>query len=228
METVRTGKSAIPRSAFDMLYLCADPDHWLHGHLVYTHTNYLNKTQRDFVTHSAAARHRAHLQHRAMVDWLAANPLPAEAENSGAGSGSMVATRARGPVTPPPKRARSRSESPPRRTTNLTPDFWTSDQHRLALSLVYNYMCRPEFLATWVAPHMSLRFDGRTHVVAAAPVQGHWRRKAGLKKCPGNLALVCDFDRSIADLSWKDKREEVEKFPILARDKKRLRRGRVV
>ena len=77
------------------------------------------------------------------------------------------------------------------------PEFWTSDTAGpAALSAVYAWMMQhPEWLAVWVNPHLTMKWDKKTDKLSSVAVGGHYRRRPGHGKCPHNLAMTCKFDR---------------------------------
>lgn len=76
--------------------------------------------------------------------------------------------------------------------------FWEADTlGPAAFSLVYAWILQnPDWLCTWVQPHLTLRWDKKTDHIVSMPIEGHYRRRRGAGKCPLNLALTCKFDRT--------------------------------
>ena len=84
------------------------------------------------------------------------------------------------------------------------PEFWTSETAGpAALSAVYAWiMQNPNWLAVWVSPHVTMRWDKGTDRLTSSTVGGHYRRRPGYGKCPHNLAATCKFDRGWSSNSF--------------------------
>ena len=79
-------------------------------------------------------------------------------------------------------------------------EFWQIDiKGPAVLSLVYAWiMQNPNWLAIWVNPYKSTKWDSKANCMVRIFVGGHYRRRAYMSKCPLNLALACNFDRGWA------------------------------
>lgn len=79
------------------------------------------------------------------------------------------------------------------------PEFWIPDvKGPAALSLVYAWILQnTDWLATWVQPYKTLKWDKCEDRLVSIAVGGHYRRRAHMGKVPQNLALTCKFDRKL-------------------------------
>lgn len=88
--------------------------------------------------------------------------------------------------------------SPRPKFPECDPEFWLNDvEGPAALSLVYAWiMANPEWLARYIAPYTTFRYDRARNLFIENTIVGHFRRRANMGTTPSNLARTCKFDRS--------------------------------